>query len=97
MTPEQAEAVLTNLEPEWGINEQGHLERSFPFSDFKAAMAFANRVGELAEQEGHHPLLHVTWGRCAVEFWTHEIGGLHDADFIMAAKTDRLTRKVDQP
>ena len=89
MTPEAAKEMLTQLGAGWTVNDQGHLERDFSFPDFATAMAFANRVGDVAEQEGHHPLLHVTWGSVLVEYWTHTIGGLHEADFIMAAKTDR--------
>lgn len=79
--------------PEWRVTEvQGvkHLEREFRFPDFVSAMAFAQRVGELAEQEQHHPDLHVAWGKVRVEVWTHKISGLHANDFILAAKTDEL-------
>ncbi len=64
------------------------LRREFKFADFKSAMAFAVAVGELAEREQHHPDLHVAWGKVVVEVWTHKIGGLHENDFILAAKTD---------
>ena len=57
--------------------------------DFAAAMAFANRVGDIAEQQGHHPDLHISWGKCAVEIWTHKINGLTESDFYLAAKADR--------
>ena len=86
-------AQLAPQVPEWqAIEVQGikRLRREFRFKDFRSAMEFAIRVGELAEQEQHHPDLHVAWGRVAVETWTHKIGGLHHNDFILAAKTDRL-------
>ena len=79
--------------PEWQIVEvQGvrRLRREFRFRNFAAALAFTNRVGELAETEGHHPALLTEWGRVTVQWWTHKIGDLHRNDFIMAAKTDAL-------
>ena len=66
------------------------LRREFRFGDFKEALEFAVRVGALAEKQQHHPDLHVAWGSCRVEIWTHKIGGLTESDFIFAAKCDRL-------
>jgi 4a-hydroxytetrahydrobiopterin dehydratase len=66
------------------------LERVFTFPNFVDALAFTNKVGELAESEGHHPALLTEWGRVTVTWWTHKIGGLHRNDFIMAARTDQL-------
>ncbi len=77
--------------PDWKVVEREgikRLERTFTFRNFREAMAFANRVGEVAEEEGHHPALLVEWGRVTVSWWTHKIRGLHRNDFIMAAKTD---------
>ncbi len=79
--------------PEWRVVERDgirRLERVFTFPDFKAALAFTNRVGAAAESEGHHPALLTEWGRVTVTWWTHAIGGLHRNDFIMAARTDAL-------
>jgi 4a-hydroxytetrahydrobiopterin dehydratase len=79
--------------PDWRIVEREgmeHLERVFTFPDFAQALAFTNRVGALAEAEGHHPALLTEWGRVTVAWWTHAIGGLHRNDFIMAAKSDQL-------
>ena len=79
--------------PEWQVVEVDgvkRLRRSFPFPDFKSAMAFAVAVGELAEQEQHHPDLWIAWGNVRVETWTHKIHGLHHNDFILAAKADAL-------
>ncbi len=76
---------------EWQIIEvEGikRLQRVFTFANFEQALAFTNRVGELAESEGHHPALLTEWGRVTVRWWTHKIRGLHRNDFIMAAKTD---------
>jgi 4a-hydroxytetrahydrobiopterin dehydratase len=70
-----------------GINR---LERVFKFKDFAEALAFTNRVGQIAEEEGHHPSLLTEWGRVTITWWTHKIKGLHRNDFIMAARTDRL-------
>jgi 4a-hydroxytetrahydrobiopterin dehydratase len=81
--------LLRQLESGWRMNAQGHLERIFAFADFVQALAFANRVGVIAEAEGHHPDLHIAWGKCAVEIWTHAVNGLTENDFILAAKTDR--------
>jgi 4a-hydroxytetrahydrobiopterin dehydratase len=79
--------------PEWKIIEVDdikRLERVFKFKDFVTALAFTNKVGELAESEGHHPALLTEWGKVTVTWWTHKIRGLHRNDFIMAAKTDEL-------
>lgn len=66
------------------------LQRRFDFADFRHALEFANKVGSLAEAEGHHPALLVEWGAVTVAWWTHKIKALHKNDFIMAAKTDQL-------
>ena len=78
---------------DWSIVQQDgmdHLRRVFKFKDFVSALAFTNKVGDLAEEHGHHPMLVTEWGKVTVEWWTHAIGGLHENDFIMAAKTDKL-------
>ena len=79
--------------PEWQIIERDgvkQLERVFQFPDFVQALAFTNRVGAIAEAEGHHPALLTEWGKVTVTWWTHKIKGLHRNDFIMAAKTDEV-------
>lgn len=79
--------------PEWQIKEvEGvkRLERVFKFKNFTQALEFTNRVGAIAEEQGHHPMLVTEYGKVTVDWWTHKIGGLHKNDFIMAAKTDRL-------
>ena len=90
MPPHEIAALLTELGHDWTLNQAGHLEHSFGFPDFKAALDFANQVGAVAEEAGHHPDLFVSWGKCGVEIWTHKIGGLAEADFILAAKTSRI-------
>ena len=79
--------------PDWDlITEMGELrlQRVYKFPDFKSAIAFTNRVGDVAEQEGHHPALLTEWGKVTVTWWTHAIKSLHHNDFIMAAKSDDL-------
>jgi 4a-hydroxytetrahydrobiopterin dehydratase len=79
--------------PEWRVKEVDgmmRLERAFKFRNFAEALAFTDRIGAAAEEEGHHPLIVTEWGRVTVQWWTHKIGGLHQNDFIMAAKTDKL-------
>jgi 4a-hydroxytetrahydrobiopterin dehydratase len=91
-TPEQIEAYRPQV-PEWELvveKDIPRLRRSFKVKDFAEALAFTQRVGELAEQQGHHPVLRTEWGKVTVTWWTHKIKGLHQNDFIMAAKTDAL-------
>ncbi len=79
--------------PHWQvIEERGikQLQRSFKFSDWQAAMAFSQQVGDAAEAAGHHPALLTEWGKVTVTWWTHAIGGLHKNDFVMAARTDEI-------
>lgn len=79
--------------PEWEVvvrERIPRLERAFMFRDFAAAMEFTNRIGELAEEQGHHPALLTEWGRVTVTWWTHKIRNLHVNDFVMAAKTDEV-------
>jgi 4a-hydroxytetrahydrobiopterin dehydratase len=79
--------------PDWQLLERDgvrQLERVFKFRNFVEALAFTNRVGNLAEEEGHHPALLTEWGKVTVTWWTHKIDGLHRNDFIMAAKSDQL-------
>ena len=90
----QGEELAAYLEKVDGWTAVGghHLEKSFTFPDFAAALAFVNRVGEVAESEGHHPDLCLSWGRVDVKTWTHKIDGLTSSDFILAAKIDRQYR-----
>ena len=73
----------------WGIEQDNHLTRTLAFPDFKTALDFVNVVGELAEQQAHHPDIHLAWGKVKIELWTHKINGLTESDFILAAKIDR--------
>jgi 4a-hydroxytetrahydrobiopterin dehydratase len=88
--PAEAGALLTQT-PGWELLDGAtKIERKFGFADFAQAMEFAQKVGELAEAEGHHPDLRVGWGYCEVLFYTHKIKGLHENDFIMAAKVNEF-------
>jgi 4a-hydroxytetrahydrobiopterin dehydratase len=83
---------LKAIIPAWQIVEQNgvkHLKREYEFENFKQALAFTNRVGDIAEQENHHPKLITEWGEVTVTWWSHEIGGLQPDDFLMAARTDK--------
>lgn len=74
----------------WSVVSEHHLTKAYKFRDFKESLAFVNRVGELAEQQGHHPDISFGWGRVEVTIWTHKIDGLTESDFILAAKIDQL-------
>ncbi len=76
--------------PEWEVVEEHHLRRRFRFKNFREALDFVNKVGELAEEQGHHPDISFGWGRVEVTVWTHKIDGLTESDFIFAAKVDTL-------
>jgi len=98
-TADEVAAFLEQL-PDWEIvvvDGIGRLTRRFAFRNFRQALDFSTRVGELAEVEGHHPALLTEWGSVTVQWWTHRIGGLHRNDFIMAAKTDALLAAGTDP
>jgi 4a-hydroxytetrahydrobiopterin dehydratase len=81
---------LADQLPDWNIIEEHHIAKSFLFPDFRKALDFVNRVGEVAEEQGHHPDLNLSWGKVDVVIFTHKIRGLTDSDFILGAKIDRL-------
>ncbi|MCG7983896.1 MAG: 4a-hydroxytetrahydrobiopterin dehydratase [Candidatus Thiodiazotropha lotti] len=90
---DQELAELIRAIPDWNIEVRDgimQLEKVFPFKTYVAALDFTNKVGILAENEGHHPALLTEWGKTTVTWWSHKIKGLHRNDFIMAAKTDQL-------
>jgi 4a-hydroxytetrahydrobiopterin dehydratase len=78
----------------WAVEREHHLRKTFRFRDFKATLEFVNRVGAIAEQEGHHPDISFGWGKAAIEIWTHKIDGLTESDFILAAKIDEAVVAV---
>ena len=79
--------------PGWDVIGEHRLVRTYRFPDFRTALDFVNRVGEIAEQEGHHPDIGLGWGRVEITLWTHAIGGLSESDFILAAKINTLASK----
>jgi len=81
---------ILQLVPKWKAVNEHHITRLFTFPDFKQALEFVNAVGEIAEHQGHHPDILLTWGKAEITLWTHKIDGLTQSDFIMAAKIDRL-------
>lgn len=90
LTGSDIETRRRELADRWRVEDEHHLEADFNFPDFASALAFTNRVGEVAEAEGHHPEIRLTWGEASVRVWTHAIDGLSENDFILAAKIDRL-------
>lgn len=90
LTPEEAEALRRET-PGWSLSQNAtRLTRRFEFADFRAAIGFVNRVADLAEEQGHHPDIAIHWNKVDLVLWTHKIGGLHENDFILAARIDRL-------
>ena len=81
------------IDSAWRLLDEHHLERRFKFKNFREALDFTNRVGALAEEEGHHPDIGLGWGRVDLKIWTHTIDGLTESDFILAAKIDRLAAR----
>src|SRR5438270_6891640 len=77
--------------PKWTVVDEHHIRRDFKFEDFQQALDFVNRVGALAEEQGHHPDIFLAWGKVEITLWTHKIDGLTESDFIMAAQIDRLS------
>ena len=91
--PLEGEALRTlerELGGDWQVVDDHHLEKTYMFDDFRQALDFTVRVGEMAEEQGHHPDVLLTWGRVTVTIWTHKIDGLTESDFVFAAKTDAL-------
>lgn len=76
--------------PHWKVVDAHHITRAFTFPDFRQALEFVNKVGEIAEAQGHHPDIFLTWGKAEITTWTHKINGLTESDFILAAKIDQL-------
>lgn len=80
--------LAKQISKDWNIVDEHHLIKSYDFDDFRQALEFTNRVGEIAEEEGHHPDIYLTWGKVEIKVWTHKAGGLTENDFIFAAKAD---------
>jgi len=77
---------------QWNVVNEHHLVRAYKFPDFRSALAFVNKVGEVAEEQGHHPDILLGWGKVEITTWTHAVDGLTESDFILAAKIDRLQK-----
>jgi 4a-hydroxytetrahydrobiopterin dehydratase len=89
-TSEEARVLMKQI-PQWTLADDAKkITRSFTFKDFAGALQFADKIGALAEEEGHHPDLHVSWGKVVVDLSTHAVGGLSENDFILAAKIDAI-------
>jgi len=95
MAQDRAKEFLRELDDGWLLNAEGHLEREYRLKNFAQAMAFANKVADIAEAQAHHPDLSIAWGKCKVEIWTHKIRGLTESDFYFAAKADRAFTALD--
>lgn len=87
---EELDELLEELDAGWRVVDGHHLEKAFEFEDWAAAQDFVVRVGDLAEEQGHHPNLHLSWGRVGVRIWTHKIDGLTESDFVLAAKIEEV-------
>lgn len=87
--------LLNQLDNDWKVIKEHHLEKEYKFSDFRTALSFTNLVGDAAEKEGHHPDVYLTWGKVKLTIWTHKIDGLTESDFILAAKCEELYRGMD--
>ena len=86
---EELAALQTQVDG-WNVVEEHHITKTFTFPNFREALKFVNRVGELAEEQGHHPDISLAWGKVGITSWTHKINGLTESDFILAAKINKL-------
>lgn len=85
-------AALQKQVDGWNVVQEHHVTKTFTFPDFQKALDFVNKVGAIAEKQGHHPDIYLAWGKAEVKIWTHKIDGLTESDFILAAKIDQLPR-----
>lgn len=86
----ELQLIYKQLAEGWKLVGEHHLEREFTFENFRDALAFTNRVGEMAEEQGHHPDIYLAWGKVKITVWTHKIDGLAESDFVFAAKSESL-------
>ena len=84
------EVLFKQLSEGWHVIDEHHLEKEYKFPNFKEVLEFVNKVGQLAESQGHHPDIFLSWGKVKLSIWTHKINGLHKNDFILAAKIDEF-------
>ena len=93
LQPDKIEKMM-NIVEDWKLSSgPDRIVKMYKFKDFKQAMAFVNKVANIAEQEGHHPDISISWNKVTLTLWTHAINGLHENDFIMAAKIDEMLEK----
>ena len=90
MTENDYEPLLTELGDEWEVIDTHHLEKTILLKNFAEALTFTNKIGSIAEKEGHHPDIELGWGRVKIIIWTHKIDGLSESDFILAAKISAI-------
>ncbi len=88
LTSEEIKPLVEQIS-NWEVIEDHHIQKTFKSENFRSALDFVNQVGEIAEEQGHHPDLYLAWGKVEVKIWTHKINGLNESDFILAAKIDR--------
>ena len=87
---DELDQMMDRLGGGWQVIDGHHLKKEYKFPDFRSALDFTNRVGELAEGQGHHPDIYLAWGKVEITVWTHKINGLTESDFVFAAKSDAL-------
>ena len=90
MRGQELVSLARELDGGWQVVEERQLEKEYRFKDFREALAFTNKIGELAEAQGHHPDIYLAWGKVKLTIWTHKVNGLTESDFVLAAKADRL-------
>lgn len=90
LTGDDLKKLHEQLGESWKVIHEHHLEKEYAFKNFKDALSFVNAVGAIAEKEGHHPDIYLSWGKAKIQIWTHKIDGLTESDFILAAKVDQL-------
>jgi 4a-hydroxytetrahydrobiopterin dehydratase len=94
LTGEKLQSLHRAVNNGWQLVGEHHLEKEYKFADFREALDFTNRIGEMAERQNHHPDIYLAWGKVKVSIWTHKINGLAESDFFFAAKTDILLKKA---
>ncbi len=90
LTSAEIEPLKARIDTDWQVIDDHHLSRLYTFKNFRKALDFVNGVGEMAEEQQHHPDVYLAWGKARVEIWTHKIDGLTESDFVFAAKCDRI-------
>ncbi len=85
---EEIQALLALLGNDWTVVDDHHIQKNYKFKDFADALGFTNRIGAIAEEQGHHPDIYLAWGKVGITIWTHKIDGLTESDFVLAAKCE---------